>query len=297
MIEDLSVRVKRFFLCLPLLLAGAAHAGEAFVSVEEVRERLDAGDPHLVLLHVGHGDAGYRRGHLPGAFYAGHTVAMTDEPNRTSGLAGDEPVLGLVRRLGVTKDSEVVLYGDANGVFPAPLRLLLDRLGVRARLLDGHLRGWADAGGELTTEEPPTPTPSAFEPPPAGERRVVRATLEEAQEEGVALVDVRTERFFRGEKPGHSVQRPGHVPGAVNLPWTDAFAGNSPPVLADLGPLKDRLAAAGVEPGDRVIVYDGIGTHAALGEALLTEMGFEDVRVLEAGYVGWDEAGLPVEAD
>ena len=273
------------------LLAGAASAGAAFVSVAELADRLD--DPALVLLHVGHGPLGYERGHVPGARYVPHDLAMTEEPGRTNGLADDEAVLGLARSLGIDADSEVVLCGDANGVFPAPLWLLLTRLGVEARMLDGHLRGWEDAGLAVTTAVPAEATPSTYEPP--AELLVVEATPEEAQAPGVKLVDVRPAREFAGEKPGHSVTRAGHAPGAVSLPWIDCFLGNRPPLLADLDVLRDRLAAAGVMTGDDVIVYDGIGTHAALGHAILTELGFERVRVLRGGFAGWDAAGLPVE--
>ena len=189
----------------------------------------------------------------------------------------------------------MVLYGDANGVFPAPLRLLLDRLGVQARMLDGHLRGWEDAGLAVTTAVPEEAAPSEYGPPAPAERRVVEATLEEAQAPHVKLVDVRPAREFAGEKPGHSVTRAGHAPGAVSLPWSDCFIGNRPPLLVDLVVLRDRLAAAGVTSGDDVVVYDGIGTHAALGHAILTELGFENVRVLRGGFAGWDAAGLPVE--
>ena len=295
MIEDLAHVRKTLLLLLPLLLAlgRPASAGEAFATIEEVAERL--GEPGLVLVHVGHGPMGYGRGHVPGALFVPHDLAMTELPGRTNGLADDEAVVDLARRLGIDASSDVVLTGDANGVFPAPLRLLLTRLGVRARLLDGQVRGWEEAGHPLSTQPPPAPARSAFEPPPATDRAAVRATLEEAQAPGVVLVDVRPAREFAGEKPGHSVERAGHIPGAVSLPWSECFTGNRPPLLVDADTLLARLAEAGVEPGDEVIVYDGIGTHAALGQAILTQLGFGGVRVLDGGFAGWDAAGLPVE--
>ncbi len=274
----------------------ARSTGGAFASLAEVASALspDGGEPP-VLLHVGHGRLGYDRGHLPGAMYVPHDLAMTETPSRINGLAEDMDVVGPARRLGLDASSDVVLYGDANGVFPAPLRLLLERLGIRARLLDGHLRGWEAAGLPLETQPPASPLASSFEPPAAADRPGVRATREEAQAPGVVLVDVRPAREFDGEKPGHSVQRPGHIPGAVSLPWADCFTGNRPPLLADRTALRTRLEAAGVTPDRSVIVYDGIGTHAALGQAILTELGHSGVRVLEGGYAGWDAAGLPVE--
>ena len=295
MIEDLPQRRKAFLwiAALAWILTPWAAAGPAYVSADDLAARMD--DPALVLLHVGHGRLGYDRGHLPGARFVGHDVAMTEEADRTSGLADDDTIVALARRLGITADSNVVLYGDANGVFPAPLRLVLDRLGVRARLLDGHLRGWEAQGRAVTTEIPPAAVASAFAPP--AEREPVLATREEAQNGAVVLVDVRPAREFAGEKPGHSVDRAAHVPGAVSFPWAECFTGNRPPLLADREALRMRLEAAGVTPEKPVIVYDGIGTHAALGHAVLTELGYGDVRVLEGGYAGWDAAGLPVATD
>ncbi|BAM03495.1 sulfurtransferase [Phycisphaera mikurensis] len=276
-------------------LRAAEASGGAFASIAEVAERLAADDPALVLLHVGHGRRGYERGHVPGAFFVEHDEAMVDRPGRTNGLVGSEAAAELFGRLGLRPGDDVVLVGDAGGVFPAPLRLALRRAGVRARLLDGHTRGWVAAGHPLSTDPPPVRTPTSW---PVGVVRPVEATREEAAEAAALgrLVDSRSGRLFRGERSGHGTQRGGHIPGARNLPWQDFLLSVSDPRLKP-GPDRERMAReAGLDPaaGGPLIVYDAIGTHAALAQAVLESLGFSPVRVLTGGYAGWAEAGLPV---
>jgi rhodanese-related sulfurtransferase len=44
-----------------------------------------------------------------------------------------------------------------------------------------------------------------------------------------------------------------------------------------------------------VIVYCRTGGRAALATATLRTLGFEKAVNLEGGFVGWQEAGLPVD--
>lgn len=76
----------------------------------------------------------------------------------------------------------------------------------------------------------------------------------------------------------------GHLPGALNVPVSDAGK--------YLDELRDRTG-----PGVELITYcDGL--DCALGSELagiLRSRGIPSVRVLAAGWVGWYEAGFPVE--
>ncbi len=72
----------------------------------------------------------------------------------------------------------------------------------------------------------------------------------------------------------------GHLPGAVNISHDE---------------LGDRLAELDVKRGDMVIVYCRSGRRAGVAEALLGEAGFTDLRDLEGHWLGWSEAGRPIE--
>jgi phage shock protein E len=83
------------------------------------------------------------------------------------------------------------------------------------------------------------------------------------------LLDVRTPREFRG----------GHVPGAVNIPYTEL-----PARLAEIEAGRDR----------GVVVYCESGRRAAIATETLVSAGFRDVKHLEGDMSGWRAAGRPI---
>ena len=261
-------------------------------------------DPRLVLLHVGHGDRGYQRGHVPGAQYVDFSEVMVlERDGRKNELLEPRAFAELMARLGIGPDSLVVLYGDAAGVFPARLYVTMCHygLGDNARLLDGHLRGWV-AQGRIVAASPPVPgatgaSSSADDPTAIGLEMPVVAPGVVAGDEavrravdagGATLLDVRPADQFLGEKKGPGVKAAGRIPGAVNLPWREMVTGVKPPWLLGEAELREALTEAGV-PGEAegpVIVYDAAGMHASLAYAVLAELGY-DVSLYDGGYAAW----------
>jgi thiosulfate/3-mercaptopyruvate sulfurtransferase len=109
-------------------------------------------------------------------------------------------------------------------------------------------------------------------------------------------------RWQLGRDDGHERYLAGHVPGAAYVdletdladPVGDGSRGRHP--LPD----PERFAAAmrrcGVRRDRPVVVYDdAAATSAARAWWLLTYHGHPDVRVLDVGWVGYVDAGGPVE--
>jgi len=123
------------------------------------------------------------------------------------------------------------------------------------------LGAWVRGGGSVTKEVPPAKTgtlsPLKIEPIVV-DASVVRARIGKP---GVAVVDGRASVFYDGVEPGEDhggvKERPGHIPGALSIPYTsivdDQFRLKSPDALAEL------FTKAGVKAGDIVIGYCHIG--------------------------------------
>lgn len=92
---------------------------------------------------------------------------------------------------------------------------------------------------------------------------------------------------------GSLAYRQGHLPGARSL-WSRSllsFEGAVPGMLADPDDLAEELRAAGLTPGDRVVVYDdGDGRDAPLVVLVLRAFGL-DARLLEGGLEAWRAVG------
>jgi len=258
------------------------------ISVAELESALKEPRPPTVLdvrwsLAGPSGMGSYRAGHLPGAGFVDLDRDLAGPPGaRGRHPLPDRKVLtGVLRRAGISADTEVVVYDEADSIAAARAWWVLRHAGLRrVRVLDGGLRAWRAAGLPLGTEEP-DPDPSSVAAR-AGCLPVLDATGAAVTARDGVLLDVRASERYRGEvEPIDSVA--GHIPGAVNAPTT----GNVRPDGHFLRPeeLRARFTALGVRDGVRVGVYCGSGVTAAHTVLALTVAGLPG-----ALYVGsWSE--------
>ncbi len=187
-------------------------------------------DPRLLIVDcrfdLMHPDAGrhqFLAAHIPGARYADLNRDLSGPKGRETGrhpLPGPETFAAWLGAIGISNSSQVVAYDEANGSMAARLWWLLRWAGHRAvAVLDGGLRAWAAEGGALESGET-KPGAEHFTPGVDNQAALSTAETERAlQRPAVLLVDARAEERFAGEvEPIDPVA--GHVPGAVNHPFT-----------------------------------------------------------------------------
>ena len=259
---------------------------------------------------------GYRAGHIPGAAFVGMIAELSDPDHPVPDmLAPPERFAAAMSRLGVDERSLVVAYDDMG--FPlgsARLWWALSHYGhPRVRVLDGGLRQWMREGRPLSVEEPRIP-PARFVARPrpgwlAGKADVVAALGSDY----TLLVDCLTPELFRGSGDRHLWgQRPGHIPGAVNVPYlanvdptlATATAAEREALLASgrdfsfapTAALEELYRKAGVAPGRRVITYCGRGYAGACGLLALRLLGHREASLYDGSWSEWSaDPALPVE--
>ena len=223
-------------------------------------------DPDLVLLHVGD-KAEYEAGHITGARLAAMSDVSVTE-HSLKGLILEMPPADDLRKrieaLGISDNSRVIVYYGKDWVSPTTrIIYTLDYagLGSRVSLLDGGMGAWVRNGGAVTKVVPPakTGTLAALKIRPI----VVdaRTVIARVGTPGIAVVDGRASVYYDGVEPGEDhggvKERPGHIRGALSIPYTsivdDQNMLKSPEALAAL------FTKAGVKPGDTVIGYCHIG--------------------------------------
>jgi thiosulfate/3-mercaptopyruvate sulfurtransferase len=228
------------------------------------------------------GRAKYEAGHIPKAGFADLMGDLSDaaSPLRFA-LPSPERFAAVMGALGVGDDTRVVLYDASGSVWAARVWWMLRWIGFdRAALLDGGLNAWTAEGRPLSTE---TVLRSARQLTPAvrpeliADRDEVFASI---GDETIQLIDSLPETSYRGEASMYA--RPGHIPGASNIPYLSA--------LDDTGRYRshDELAALfGADPSRRVITYCGGGIAASSNAFVLTRLGFTDVAVYAASLQEW----------
>ena len=249
--------------------------------------------------------AAYARGHLPGAINLPGVALRTPGGNEPGAadffttrdgkpdFARYEKLLG---DAGLKRENHVVVYGTRSGAPDGALTaMILQWLGQeKVQYLDGTgVEQWPAAGQKLSTDaakrEPQT---YAAKPIDGFVWRLpdVQANLEKP---GVVFYDVRTPEEYTGQQAGRNVFG-GHVPGAINLDHQNFLR----PDQTALPPeeVKAKLAAAGITPEKKVVLYCQTSTRVSLPVLMLRDLGYNDVVVYDGGWVEYgNTAGTKIE--
>jgi thiosulfate/3-mercaptopyruvate sulfurtransferase len=276
-------------------------ASDVLFDVDWAREHLD--DPKVRFLEVDVDTSAYDEGHLPGAVPINWTSQLTDSIRRD--LVSRSDLEELLRDAGIDDDTLIVLYGDNNNWFAAWAYWQLQYHGLEnARLLDGGRKKVQSAGLPLTTAAPTHGRGSITVP--EGTREDLRAYRDDvvaiASDKGsTRLVDVRSPEEYRGElaAPAHlpqeAAQRKGHVPGAANVPWSQAVAEDG--TFKPTGELRALYEAKDIRPDRPVVAYCRIGERSSHTWFVLHELlAYPDVRNYDGSWTEYGSlVGVPIE--
>lgn len=235
-------------------------------------------------------------GHLPGALYVDIQAQFSDPDGathythpRAQGIADE------LARLGIARDTPVVIYDTVQTMFAARLWYLLTWIGVDARVLDGGLDAWTATGHPLETGETADPTP--VPPWTVGEVREAWVTKDElvgrAEDDDRPLVCGLPASSFSGADASRYARR-GHIPGSVNVSSRDLFAADG--TVRGENELREAYLTEGVTGEEEVLLYCGGGISAAANALTLAELGVRAVRIYDGSLEEWSaDESLPLE--
>ena len=279
----------------------AIRTSEVLVGTEEVAAQL--GDPNRRLLEVDEDTEAYGRGHIPGAL-AVHWRHDLQDPVRRE-FIGPQAFAALMDRLGIGNDTPVVLYGGNNNWFAAYAYWYFRYYGHQAvTLMDGGRRKWELEQRPFTQRVPEVAATSGYQV--AGPVQEIRALRDQVERglggSGRGLVDVRSPEEYRGELlapphlPQEQAQRPGHIPGARNIPWVKAVDPETGAFLPTER-LRSLYESQGVTPDLEVVAYCRIGERSAHTWFVLHELlGYPRVRNYDGSWTEWGSmVGVPIE--
>lgn len=276
----------------PAVSRAAARPLPPFIALDELSSRRD--DYKLIDARLSLDGRstreGYEAAHLPGAVYLDFEATLTDPPGADASrgrhpLPAPERFAAGLSAAGISDGDTVVAYDDAGGVLAARLVWMLRALGEDAALLSPV--------PELSeSSAPQPPTAGHFTPRAWPAERLASADAVAGRDPGTVLLDARDGGRFAGGPDAHD-PRPGHIPGAVNLPCRANVDADG--ALVDDRTLEARLGAAGIEPRTDVISSCGSGVTACHTLLALEQLHFRPGRLYVGSYSEWSrDPGRPV---
>lgn len=240
------------------------------------------------------GLAKFNEGHIPGAQFLD---LIRDASDTSTGLgfsvAPVRQLQRLLRTLGISNDTEVVLYSTGHMMWATRAWWLLHYCGHQhVRVLDGGLRAWRDSGLPVTTESVSFPE-GDFEANANPALFVDKdAVLSVIGDTGVCTVNALAPEVYAGEGD-FSYGRKGHITGSINA-YFDEFLDAG--CFKDGDALRAVLDAKGLLSAPKVIAYCGGGISATIDAFACLLCGQEQVAVYDGSMAEWvrDES-LPME--
>ena len=255
-------------------------------------------DSNVVLVEVDEDTTAYDGGHIAGAVKIDWKTDLQDPVRRD--FVNKEQFEALLSGRGIGNDDIVVLYGGNNNWFASYAYWYFRLYGHNdVRLLDGGRKKWELEARELTAETVTRPaTDYKASEPDLG----IRAFRDEVV--GAigtdSLVDVRSPDEYAGRllAPAHlpqeQAQRGGHIPTAVNVPWSKAA--NDDGTFKSDEQLQELYSNAGLDFDRDIIAYCRIGERSAHTWFVLHELlGKENVKNYDGSWTEYGSlVGVPV---
>lgn len=270
---------------------------DVLVSAQWAQDNLSA--PNTVFVEVDEDTSAYDVGHIEGAVKLDWKTDLQDAVKRD--FVDQQQFSKLLSDKGISNDDTVVLYGGNNNWFAAYAYWYFKLYGHQdVKLLDGGRKKWELDGRPLSTDAVSRPATSYQAAAPDNTIRAFRDEVIAAI--GTKnLVDVRSPDEFSGKilAPAHlpqeQSQRPGHVPGAINVPWSKAAAEDG--TFKSDEELAKLYADAGLDGQKETIAYCRIGERSSHTWFVLQEiLGHQNVKNYDGSWTEYGSlVGAPIE--
>lgn len=271
----MSYRTRVVFLmvCLVAFIVDATAAtkiqdkNQILVSANSVKNKLL--DPSLVVLHISRDRGSYDQGHIPGARLILLNQIVVARDGNDNEMSPVDQLRTVLEAAGVSNNSRIVLYDDAQGMLAARAFFTLEYLGLgrNAALLDGGLAKWIADGNSLDRNVP-KPFHGRLKVAAHSELLMTYDQVRQSiSRRSAILIDARPPQQYAGK----------HITGARNVFWMDTLTSDQTHTFKPVTVIRSTYTTAGVTQGTKIVVYCNTGMQASHAYFTLKLLGFSPV--------------------
>jgi thiosulfate/3-mercaptopyruvate sulfurtransferase len=272
---------------------------EYLVDTEWIAAHLD--DPKVRIIESDEDPLLYPIGHIPGAVQVDWFTTL-QHPLRRDFLSKQQ-FEEVAAKLGITNDTTVVFYGDKSNWFACYALWIFQYYGhTNVKVMNGGRAKWEKEGRPLV-KDIPSYKKTSYRAKEAD--RSIRAFREDVLKQSNGkkpLVDVRSPKEYTGELlhmpnyPQEGATRGGHIPGAVNIPWSQAV-NETDNTFKTAEELRALYEGKGIKPNEEIIAYCRIGERSSLTWFVLKYLlGYPKVRNYDGSWTEWGNlVDAPIE--
>jgi thiosulfate/3-mercaptopyruvate sulfurtransferase len=273
---------------------------ETLVETDWVAVHLN--DPQVRIIESDEDFLLYETGHIPGAVKVDWFTTLQHSVRRD--FITKEEFEELCGQLGISNDTTLVFYGDRNNWFACYAFWLFEYYGhEKMKIMNGGRVKWAAEGRPMTREVPQYAPTVYHAREPRAEIRAFRDDVMRHVRERLPLVDVRSPQEFTGEMlhmpnyPQEGAQRGGHIPGAVNITWSQAVREDG--TFKPVEELRALYQDHNILPQGEIIAYCRIGERSSHTWYVLKYLlGYQKVKNYDGSWTEWGNlVGVPIEKD
>lgn len=262
-----------------------------WVSTEWLNDHLN--DQNLKILDIQPNVHDYITEHIPGAVYMNEGIFRIPYKGRPAVYVPDVSIQSVFSRVGLRTNDPVVVYtgkgafkGWGDGLEQTMAAYSLARFGHNnVHILNGGIDKWKLENRKLTKVFPKIKE-TDFK---VDIRRKYWVDYEEFKDmkdrEDVILLDARPPNVYEGQGPWI---KPGHIPGAVNLPWSSLMTDYNKTLLKPDEEIQSILNKLKITKVKTIICSCGTGREAT-NEFLFFKwyLSYPNVKIYEGSFTEW----------
>jgi len=289
--------IRKIFLfplvaCFILSLSGIAQAGSSPL-VDSAYLKSSMARSNVVVLETQALDY-YKQAHIKGSVQTEYRQWRTTNDKGVREMLPDTAYLEkLIGGLGIDNQSEVIIVpmGRGAGDMAAAARIYwtlhvtgLDSISI----LNGGLIDYYNSYGDsVLANGLSSPTPKTFTAHMREDEMPDMDTVAKGMEDKIVLVDARSPDEYTGQVSAPPPERPGTLPGALNLPFSSLMQADGSR-LQSADELRARYQASGIALDGDQIVYCHSGHRAALVWFVSHEvLGNQSARMYDGSMLEW----------